>query len=520
MIRIHNVRTEIKENIDIENLICKKLHIKSSDIKGFKIHKRSIDARNKKLFSYVFDVDVTLEDEDKYLNKFITKVGDEEYHIPKMGDKKLEYRPLVIGAGPAGLFCAYELAKCGYKPIVIERGEKVEDRINTVNKLWNDGLFKENSNVQFGEGGAGTFSDGKLNTLVKDKNNRMKEVFKVFVECGANEDILYDYHPHIGTDILREVVKNLRNKIISYGGEFRYNSLMEHLVIKNNTLERVIVNGEEIKTNVVVLAIGHSARDTFLMLNDSNLNMESKSFAVGVRIMHPQKIINENQYPINYPFLDPASYKLTYKSKSGRGVYSFCMCPGGYVVNARSTNDGIVVNGMSDYKRDSGVANSAIVVTVSDVDYGTNLFDGMHFQEKIEQCAYNLTKGVLPAQKYIDYKNEVVSNDLKDLKIKGNYITADINKIFPLSINETLKEGIDYFGTKINGFNGSDAIVVAPETRTSSPIRIIRDENLESNILGIYPAGEGAGYAGGITTSAIDGIKVFEKIREKYHNFL
>lgn len=520
MIRIHNVRTEINENINIENLICKKLHIKNSDIINYKIHKRSIDARNKKLFSYVFDLDVMVANEDKYLSKTITKVNDEEYYIPEMGDKHLEYRPLVIGAGPAGLFCAYELSKAGYKPIVIERGEKIEYRVNTVNALWDEKTFKENSNVQFGEGGAGTFSDGKLNTLVKDKSNRMKEVFKVFVECGANEDILYDYHPHIGTDVLREVVKNLRNKIISYGGEFRYNSLMEKLIIKNNTLEGVIVNGEEIKTNVVVLAIGHSARDTFLMLNDSKLKMESKPFAVGIRIMHPQKIIDENQYPINYPFLDPASYKLTYKSKTGRGVYSFCMCPGGYVVDARSTNNGIVVNGMSDYKRDSEVANSAIVVTVNQEDYGTNLFDGMYFQEKIEQTAYNITKGILPVQKYIDYKNEVVSNNLKNLKIKGKYITADINRIFPLSINETLKEGIDYFGTKIDGFSGSDAIIVAPETRTSSPIRIIRDENLESNILGIYPTGEGAGYAGGITTSAIDGIKVFEKIREKYHNFL
>lgn len=515
MIRLHNIKVDIKENIDLYSIVLNKLHIKRNEIKSLKIHKRSIDARSKKHFAYYFDLDVEVSDEEKYLNKFITKVENEEYIIPQMGNMKLTNRPVIIGAGPAGLFCAYHLAKYGYKPLIIERGEKIEDRVKSVDEFWRNEKFKENSNVQFGEGGAGTFSDGKLNTLVKDKENRMKEVFKIFVECGAPEEILYDYRPHIGTDKLREVIINMRKKIENWGGSFLYNNLVEDFFIENNKIIGVIANGKLINASVVVLAIGHSARDTFKILHQKGIGMSPKPFAVGVRIIHPQKMIDDNQYPINYSFLPPSSYKLTYKATNNHGVYSFCMCPGGYVVDARSSSNKCVVNGMSDYKRDSGYANSAIVVTV---DMGTSLFAGLNFQEELEEKAYKLAEGKIPVQKYLDYKNNVLGSLFSCSAIKGKSKIANINLLFPDYINESLKEGIDYFDKIIPGFGGSDAIILAPESRTSSPIRINRSESFESNIEGLYPCGEGSGYAGGITTSAIDGIKVFEAICKKYKN--
>ena len=311
MIRIKNIRINIVPELDIYEIASKKLKVSKEKINKVVIHKKSIDARNKMMFAYVLDLDVDILNEDKYLSKNVVKVENEDYVLPCCGNEILNYRPVVVGAGPAGLFCTYMLAKYGYKPILFERGEKIEDRIKTVDELWNKNIFSINSNVQFGEGGAGTFSDGKLNTLVKDKENRMREVFKIFVECGAPEEIMYDNKPHIGTDVLRNVIVNLRNKIKSYGGEIYYNSLLEDIVFEDNKLKSIIVNGKNMETDVVVLAIGHSARDTFKMMHQKKFLMESKPFAVGVRIIHPQKIINENQYPVNYSFLPPASYKLT-----------------------------------------------------------------------------------------------------------------------------------------------------------------------------------------------------------------
>lgn len=518
MIRIYNFRVKVKENIDLYEKVCSRYKIPKESIKSLKIHKKSLDARSEDVFSYVFNIDLEVDDEKKYLNKYIKIIEPEKYSDPEMGSVFLKNRPVIVGAGPAGLFCAYELAKRGFKPIVLERGEKIEDRVKTVDKFWKENKFNAKSNVQFGEGGAGTFSDGKLNTLVTDRENRMKEVFQVFVDCGAKEEIMYDNKPHIGTDVLRKVIINLRNKIISLGGEIRYNSFVEDLIIENNEVKKVIVNGEILDTDVVIFAIGHSARDTFKMLYNKRLKMEAKPFAIGVRIMHPQEMINENQYPINYPFLPAASYKLTYKTLSGRGVYSFCMCPGGYVVDARSYEDGIVVNGMSNSKRDSSSANSAIVVTINPSDFGTNVFDGVNLQESIEKKAFALGSGHVPVQKYLDYKNNQVSEPFDVKNVMGQVSLANINDIFPDYINESIKEGIDYFGTKIKGFDGNEAIILAPEARTSSPVRILRDEELESNIKGIYPIGEGAGYAGGITTSAMDGIKASEVIIKKYSN--
>lgn len=521
MIRLKGIRVDVNNNLPIIDIITSKLKIDKTMIIDYKIHKKSIDARSKMLFSYVYDFDVELTNEDYFFHhsklKNISKVENEEYKIPKMGDVKLNTRPIIIGSGPAGLFAAYHLAMSGFKPIIFERGEIVEKRVKSIENYWNNGILNENSNVQFGEGGAGTFSDGKLNTLVKDKNYRMKQVFKVFVECGAPKEILYDSKPHIGTDILRKVIVNMRNKIIDMGGDIYYDSLMQDIIIKDNKVTGIVVNNIIYEADVLILAIGHSARDTYERLYKLGINLEAKPLAIGIRIMHPQDLINEAQYPINYPNLPKASYKLTYQASDKRGVYSFCMCPGGYVVNSSSKEGFIVTNGMSNYKRDSGFANSAIIVNISPNDYGTSPLDGLHFLETIESKAYKLGNGKLIVQSFEDYKKNIIGElNRNNIAIKGLYQSGNINEIFPEYINKDLKEGIKYFGTKIKGFDAGDVILVAPETRTSSPVRIIRDKYLQTNIKGIYPCGEGSGYAGGITTSAIDGIKVFEEIIKKY----
>ena len=521
MLSVKNVKVRVDEKIDYKSIIAKHLKTSTNNIIRYKIYKESIDARVNHDFCYVYEFLVDVKNEDDYLKiKNVTKYNECIYEFPKIGDKCLENRPIIVGAGPAGLFCAYMLAKHGYKPIIFERGKCVEERIKDVEEFWNKGILKDNSNVQFGEGGAGTFSDGKLNTLTNDKMHRAREVFNIFVSCGANEDIMYSNHPHIGSDILRNVIQNLRRKIIAYGGDIQFNSLVENLIIDNGEVKGVLVNGKKVYSKVVVLAIGHSARDTFYMLHNNNLNITSKPFAVGVRIVHLQELIDKNQYPKVYPNIPRATYKLTYTNSDGRGVYSFCMCPGGYVVNSSSDNMSVVTNGMSNYKRDSGFANSAIIVTVDSKDYGSNIFDGLKFMESLEKRAYKLTGGYLPIQKFKDYEMGKISKDIKDtdLFVKGNVIECNINDLFPDYINKALKNGINYFDNKIHGFK--DGLILAPETRTSSPIRIFRDENMESNILGVYPCGEGSGYAGGITTSAVDGIKVAEEIAKKYKNMI
>ena len=521
MIRVRQVKINIEDNttLNIKKEIAHKLKIKDSDILDIKINKESIDARDKNNLKYIYEVDVKLKDESKIKRSIdIFDTPDEEYRFEFTGKERLIEKIVVVGSGPAGLFATYMLVTNGYPVLLIERGEKVEDRIKTVQRFWNDAILNENSNIQFGEGGAGTFSDGKLNTLKKDKFNRQKKVFEIFVENGAPKEILITNKPHIGTDILRQVIINMRNKIIEYGGEIRYNTCLTDLIIKDNEIKEIVVNDNEtIKTNNLVLALGNGARDTFQMLLDRNLNITSKPFAVGIRIQHPQKLIDKAQYGTNNFNLPPSSYKLTYTSSNKRGVYTFCMCPGGYVINAMSEKERLVINGMSNYKRDSLNANSAIIVTISKNDFGSNPLDGIEYQRKLESKAYKIGNGHIPIQTYKGYKeNKVFAlGNIKPI-FKGKYKLSNINEIFPDYINESLKEAIDYFGSKIKDFNSDDAIIAAVESRTSSPIRIERDELLESNIKGIYPIGEGSGYAGGITTSAIDGIKLFEVIISKY----
>ena len=512
MLRVRQVKVKVEEKDKLNKKIAKKLNIRVEEINNIKILKESIDARMKPEIYYVYEVAVELKNE-----KHIKRNNDIEDYVEEKYELKVNKKtnkPIIVGSGPAGLFAAYMLAMEGCNPIIIERGEKVEDRVKSVEEFWNSGKLNINSNVQFGEGGAGTFSDGKLNTLVKDKENRCKKVFEIFIENGAPEDILYVNKPHIGTDLLRNVIINMRNKIISKGGVFMYNTTFTDLIISGNKLEGIIVNNnEKLYTDTLILAIGHSARDTFEMLHKNKLNMLSKPFAVGVRIMHPQDMIQKSQYGDNN-LLPPASYKLTHKCSNGRGVYSFCMCPGGFVVNASSEEERLVINGMSNRNRDEECANSAIIVTVSSNDFGSNPLDGIEFQRKLESITYEKGNGFIPIQLYEDFKNNKESNNFGkfDPVIKGNYKFANLNEILPKYICESLVEAIDAFDKKIKGFNRKDAILAAVESRTSSPVRIERDENFESNIKGIYPIGEGSGYAGGITTSAIDGLKVVESL--------
>lgn len=531
MIRVRQIKISIEKDSETElrHQLASKLNIKEKSIQDIKITKKSLDARQKPQLYYIYEVDAKLEDEKsilkhKFRNQDIFLSPKEEYLLPKMGDKILSHRPIIIGSGPAGLFCAYLLAELGFNPIVIERGEPVEKRVETVEHFWKTGELNKNSNVQFGEGGAGTFSDGKLNTLVKDKDYRMKKVFETFVSCGANPEIMYIHNPHIGTDVLRTVVKNMRDKIIKMGGDFYYNSCLTNIETENGIIKTIEINHQQkIKTNILVLAIGHSARDTFKMLLKKNLQMEPKPFAIGLRVEHPQELINKNQYGENkHNLLPPASYKLTYKASNNRGVYSFCMCPGGYVVNASSEEGHLAINGMSYQDRASENANSAIVVTVGPNDYGTNPLDGMKYQQKLEARAYELGNGKIPIQLLKDFHNNVETTKLGNINpiFKGDYHFCNLNELLESEITKSLKEAFLNFDKKIKGFNQDDTILAGIESRTSSPVKIIRDETFQSNIKGIYPCGEGAGYAGGITTSAMDGLKVAESIINTYKRSL
>ena len=512
MLRVRQVKVKVEEKNNLKIELANKLKTNINNIKEYKILKESIDARKKPIIYYVYELAVDLYNYNNInKNNDIEEYIEEKYEIKKT--KELN-KPIIVGSGPAGLFAAYMLAELGCNPIIIERGEKIEERVKSVEEFWNNGNLNINSNVQFGEGGAGTFSDGKLNTLVKDKKNRCQKVFEIFIENGAPEEILYVNKPHIGTDLLRQVIISMRNKIISHGGLFMYNTTLTDLIIENNKVKGIVINNnEKLFTDTLILAIGHSARDTFEMLYKNKLNISSKPFAIGVRIMHPQDMIDKSQYGEN-KYLKAASYKLTHKASNGRGVYSFCMCPGGFVVNASSDNNMLAINGMSNHSRDEECANSAIIVTISSKDFGNNPLDGIEYQKKLESFTYKIGNGVIPVQLYKDFKNNKVSTEFGDFKpcIKGKYKFSNLNYIFPKYIIDSLIEAIDAFDNKIKGFNRDDAILAAIESRTSSPVRIERDENFESNIKGIYPIGEGSGYAGGITTSAIDGLKIVEKI--------
>ena len=540
MIQISQLKLKIPHTEkQLYDKVMKTLHIRPQEYVAMHIRKKSLDARKKPELFYVYTVDVEVKKEADF-RKRLKNVKNISFHKAESvynwkitGEETLSHRPVIIGTGPAGLFCGYHLARMGYQPILLERGSSVDERIQDVENFWNGGTLKINSNVQFGEGGAGTFSDGKLNTLVNDRFGRNTEVLRIFVENGAPEHILYESKPHIGTDVLALVVKNMRNAIISMGGEVRFHNLVTDIFYKDindrkqlYALEvRNLITDEiyTLNTEHTVLAIGHSARDTFETLLSRDFQMESKSFAVGVRMEHPQTMINDSQYGKNAPSgLPAAPYKLAVNLENGRGVYTFCMCPGGYVVNASSENGRLAVNGMSYSGRDGQNANTAVIVTVTPEDYGTDsILAGMKFQRELEENAYREGKGKIPVQMWKDFKANVPSKGPGEIipQLKGAYTWGNVRAIFPDFIADSLEEGIQKFEHKIAGYAREDAVLSGVESRTSSPVRILRDETLQSNVRGIYPCGEGAGYAGGITSAAMDGLKVAECISQVYRPF-
>lgn len=498
------------------------------DTFSYEIVRQSLDARHKEDKKFVYTVDVSIPAEKKLLRKNRDKnvafFEKKEYCFPKPGEEVLKNPPVVVGSGPAGLFCAWYLARAGYRPLVLERGQEAQKRKETVDRFWKDGILDPESNVQFGEGGAGTFSDGKLNTLVKDPNGRNHEVLKRFVEAGAPQEIVYQQKPHLGTDVLIGIVETMRHQIEEMGGAFRFESKVTDLCMENGRLCAVEINaGEKIPAEVCVLAPGHSARDTFSMLHRRGIFMQPKSFAVGLRMEHPQKMINMDLYgEEENETLGAASYKVTHTCQNGRGVYSFCMCPGGYVVNASSEEGMLAVNGMSYQARDSKNANSALIVTVSPEDFPEEgVLGGITFQRNLEKAAWELGKGRIPVQLFEDFKEHRKSTEFGEVmpQMKGAYVLTDVRSILPKEIGDSIEEGVTAFGRKIKGFDRPDALLSGIESRTSSPVRIVRDRQGCANIEGIYPCGEGAGYAGGITSAAMDGIKTAEFICEKFKNF-
>lgn len=528
------------------------LRISEQDILDMKILRRSVDARKKPEIFYIYSLGVSVKNEDRILHRLKGKEGTVTY-MPSEKEGMAALMPsepkpaasgagargdhggsvVIVGTGPAGLFCGYFLALHGCRPILLERGKRVEERRKDVEAFWETGRLDPESNVQFGEGGAGTFSDGKLNTLVKDKEGRGRAVLETFVKFGAQENICYDAKPHMGTDVLCGVVRGMREEIIRLGGQVRFESQVKDIRIENGRIRGVVLgSGEKMDCERLVLALGHSARDTFFMLQERGVPMEAKAFAVGLRVEHPQCMVNESQYGSADPGeLGAAPYKVTARTRSGRGVYSFCMCPGGYVVNASSEEGRLAVNGMSYSGRDGENANSAVVVTVTPEDFGSgHPLAGIAFQRRLEERAYELGGGRIPVQRYGDYRRcvegekkagaEKNSNQQEDgnwvePQCRGAYQWADVSGILPMEYNKAIVEGMEAFGRQIQGFDRPDACLSGVESRTSSPVRILRDHTMQSEVRGLYPCGEGAGYAGGIMSAAMDGMRVAEAIAEQ-----
>lgn len=502
----------------------------------FRIFKQSVDARRKNEICYVYTVDVEMNLDRKKEEGLVKKLAskgnnnnimltkDNPYVFVQTGSRKLKHRPVIAGSGPAGLFCAYLLAAQGYAPVILERGKTAEKRQEDVDRFWKNGILNTSSNVQFGEGGAGTFSDGKLNTLVKDAAGRNRFVLETFVKCGADSSILYVSKPHIGTDMLVQVITSLRKEIIRMGGTFYFETCLTDIQIKDHRLCSVTVKSDgqdrQIPADVLVLATGHSARDTFEMLFQRNIPMEAKPFAVGFRVEHPQEMINMHQYKgADRNFLPPASYKVAaaVQQRIRRGVYSFCMCPGGYVVNASSENGHLAVNGMSYHDRSGTNANSAVIVTVTPDDFpggGKSPLDGIAFQRQLEHQAYELCGGKIPQQLYGDFRAGKISSGYGGFasQTKGECAFADLGTLLPLSLKQAFTQGMERFASCLADFDRYDAVLSGIESRTSSPVRILRNERYQSIVEGIYPCGEGAGYAGGIMSAAMDGMKVAEAV--------
>ena len=559
MIRITQLKRKPDEDgKGLEKAVRDALHLKEGEAFSFEVLRRSIDARKKPQLYEIFTVSVSLSNECaekrilrsglKNVEPYHPAVYRYSAHAPQRAVSQATSgqrasdpdRPLIVGSGPAGLFCGLLLARENRRPILIERGPRAAERSRSVHEFWNDGVLNPEANVQFGEGGAGTFSDGKLNTGVKDPEGRIRFVLETFVQAGADPEILTSAKPHIGTDVLKRVVTSMTDEICQRGGDVFFGTRMDQIRCRENGIWQVscsTVDGGTLlfSTRHLVLAVGHSARDTFCMLRDFGIVMQPKSFAVGIRIQHPQELIDRAMYgDIFAGRLSAASYKLTRRLSDGRGVYSFCMCPGGYVVNASSEEGFLAVNGMSYHGRSSGAANSAIVVTVSPEEIRSwmsgsprqipeeDVLIGMWFQRQLEKAAYDAGGGAIPVQRFEDFR---LSSDrdpfhpgshaLPDFEpqICGKWKTASLRQIFPDRVSAGIAEGMLAWERQIEGFSSPDALLCAAESRTSSPVRIERGSDFQAvGHSGLYPCGEGAGYAGGITSAAVDGLKIAEQI--------
>lgn len=532
MIKLSNLKLPVDfDNKLVLSTIADKLGVSKKAIVSFEFARLSVDARKKQNVCYNAAINIIL-DEKIVSESYVIKRSKKQdvilitpYHYPLTKVINTSIPPVVVGAGPAGLFCGLILAQSGMCPIIIERGKSVEERQKDVEKFWSTGVLNTNSNVQFGEGGAGTFSDGKLNTGTKD--NRGKKVLLEFVKHGAPKEILYNSKPHIGTDNLPVAVKNIRNEIISLGGKVMFETALTDIIIKNNQVKGIVVdtkNGQEkIDCNNLVLALGHSARDTFEKLKNIGIPMEQKPFSVGARIEHLQSEINKSQYGsfADKGNLGAADYKLAVHLNNGRGVYTFCMCPGGTVVAAASEHNRLVTNGMSKFARAETNANSALLVGVNPNDFGSeDVLAGITLQRKLEERAFQLGSGGYraPVQRVADFMTKRKTNSFGSVlpSYTAGVTMADIHQCLPDYITDSLKEGIKQLDKRLSGFANGDALLTAVETRSSSPVRILRNEKLESiSTSGLYPCGEGAGYAGGIMSAAVDGIKCAEMIISK-----
>ncbi len=534
--RINEIKTDIDVPVsDLPGLIAHRTGLRRDDISRWEIRRKSIDSRKKPHIQFVYTVDFTSDRKIKRKVNGLSQVYEAAERVvpPEQGSAKMKGRPVIAGAGPCGLFAGLELAKLGYRPVIIERGPSMDERAEAIERFRQNGVLDPDANMLFGEGGAGTFSDGKIGTGIKD--GLIRQVLAEFRDAGAGDEIMYLAKPHIGTDVLRTVIVNIRNKIESLGGEVRFNTRLDSLITENGRLCGINVTAakrgtgseagaaasETIETDALILAIGHSARDTFAMINDAGIGMQQKPFSIGVRMEHPQSVIDAAQYgPENSGrvtdalsaekepgLLPPADYKINYRASNGRGVYSFCMCPGGEVVVCTTAEGELCVNGMSRRRRDSGTANSGILCDVRTEDFGSDdVLAGVRFQEKYERLAFRNGGGDFTPPR-CSMKDFLAGDTEQALRVTGS---------LPDFAAEALREAVPHFARRIHGYDDPDAVVTAVETRSSSPVRIVRGETGESSMGGIYPAGEGAGYAGGITSAACDGIRAAWHIIEKF----